>query len=48
MVGYVPRSDNRHISRLLQQGAPVTGQIIQIRPLAPAWKQLKVEVGLGG
>ena len=48
MVGYVPRSDNRHISRLLQQGAPVTGRIIQICPQAPAWKQLKVEVGLGG
>lgn len=46
MLGHVPRSDNRHISRLLQQGAPVTGRIIQIRPQAPAWKQLKVEVGL--
>ena len=27
--------------------APVTGRIIQIRPQGPAWKQLKVEVGLG-
>lgn len=48
MLGHVPRSDNRHISRLLQQGAPVSGRIMRIRPQAPAWNQLKVEVGLGG
>ena len=47
MLGHVPRSDNRHISRLIQQGAPVAGRIMQIRPQAPAWKQLKAEVELG-
>ena len=46
MLGHVPRSDNRHISRLLQQGAPVTCRIKQIRAHAPTWKQLKAEVGL--
>jgi len=39
-LGFIPSGGQ-------QQGAPVNGRIMKIRPQAPAWKQLKVEVGLG-
>lgn len=46
MVGYVPRSDNRHISRLLQQGSLLQCRVIEIRPADAPWHAVRVEVKL--
>lgn len=46
-LGYVPRTDNRHISRLLRQNAPVSCRISAVHPAAPTWQAVRVEVGLG-
>ncbi|GAB1410414.1 hypothetical protein MASR1M90_15680 [Desulfovibrionales bacterium] len=46
-LGYVPRTDNRHISRLLRQNAPVSCRISAVRPEEPTWQAVRVEVGLG-
>ncbi|NOX37314.1 MAG: HIRAN protein [Calditrichaeota bacterium] len=45
-IGYVPRSDNRHISRLLQNGVPLVGRIAGIQPEAPPWQQVQIRVWL--
>lgn len=45
-LGYVPRSDNRHISRLLQQGATVTGEVLEADPSAIVWDMVRVKVFL--
>lgn len=47
-LGYVPRSDNRHISRLLRQGAKLTCRVRDITPHAPTWQMLQVAVGMEG
>jgi hypothetical protein len=44
MLGYVPRSDNRHIHRLLRQGAHVTCRVVGADRKAPSWNQLRVEI----
>ncbi len=46
-LGYVPRSDNRHISRLLQQGIPLQCSIEAVNPDAVPWQQVKVQVRMG-
>ena len=46
MIGYVPRSDNRHLSRLLRQGARLKCQAISVEPDRSPWNGLKVEVSL--
>lgn len=48
MLGYVPRSDNRHISRLLRQGAKLTCRIVEADCQARPWNQVRVEVGFRG
>lgn len=47
-LGYVPRSDNRAIFRLLRQGAKVVGRVEAIRPEEPSWRRVKVSVWLVG
>jgi len=43
-LGYVPRSDNRHISRLLLQGAKLQARVIERKTNADPWQALRVEV----
>jgi len=43
-IGYVPRSDNRHIHRLLRQGARLTCRVVEVNRQAPTWHQVRVEV----
>jgi len=45
-IGYVPRSDNRHISRLLQKGVHLSCEIISLFPDADPWHQVRVAVNL--
>lgn len=43
-IGYVPRTDNKHISRLLRKDFPMLCKIEARDPEAPLWEQLKVAV----
>ncbi len=45
-LGYVPRSDNRHLSRLLRQGATLTCEVAAADPTEVTWQMLKVRVWL--
>ena len=45
-LGYVPRSNNRHISHLLQQGAQLTCEVLETRPEATAWDRVRAGVYL--
>jgi hypothetical protein len=45
-LGYVPRSDNKHISRLLDQGVNMDCRVIEIDPEAGVWNMVRVEVGV--
>ncbi|MDO3377548.1 HIRAN domain-containing protein [Geoalkalibacter halelectricus] len=45
-LGYVPRSDNKHLSRLLRQGARLTCRATRINPQAPPWQTPQVAVGM--
>lgn len=45
-LGYVPRSDNRHLSRLLRQGAKLHGEVLANRSESVHWHMLKVGVEL--
>ena len=44
MIGYVPRSDNRLIHRMLRQGARLTCRVVEVNRQAPPWHQARVEV----
>jgi hypothetical protein len=46
MVGHIPRSDNKHISRLLQQSAELTCKVKEVHPGRETWKMCKVEIYL--
>ncbi len=46
MIGYVPRSDNRHLSRLLRQRAALNCRAIEVRPDGVPWQALRIEVSL--
>jgi hypothetical protein len=48
LIGYVPRSDNKHIFRLLKQGVNLHCEIIDVNPNEVAWKQCRVKVELVG
>jgi hypothetical protein len=43
-LGYVPRSDNKHTSRLLDQGAELECRVVEVDPEAVVWNMVKVEV----
>lgn len=45
-IGYVPRSDNHHLSRLLRRNVPLLCKISKIKPKANPWRQLRVKVWL--
>jgi hypothetical protein len=46
IIGYIPRSDNRHISRLLQQGLNMVCTIREVNPDEDTWHMCKVKVEL--
>lgn len=46
MLGHVPRSDNKHISRLLQQDVSLFCKTIEVNPERETWEMLKVEIWL--
>lgn len=43
-LGYVPRSDNKAISRLLLAGVPLNAQVTALRPDAEPWQRVQVKV----
>ena len=45
-LGYVPRSDNRHLSRLLRQGATVACDVWEADPDATVWEMVQAKVYL--
>ena len=48
MIGHIPRSDNRHIFRLLEQEKDLVCTIREIDPEAVTWQMCKVKVELVG
>tara|TARA_Y100001970_G_C14247421_1_gene869310 strand:+ start:4119 stop:4538 length:420 start_codon:yes stop_codon:yes gene_type:complete len=48
LIGYIPRSDNRHIFRLLEQEKDLVCTIREIDPEAETWQMCKVKVELVG
>jgi len=45
-IGYVPRSENRQLIRLLEQGAELRAHVIRVQPGAESWDVLRVGVRL--
>lgn len=45
-VGYVPRSENRPLVRLLEQGAELRGRIVAVDPGGDRWEAVRVGVSL--
>jgi hypothetical protein len=45
-VGYVPRSNNAVIGRLLAQRAPLLARIVTVDPAVEPWKAVQVAVAL--
>ena len=48
MIGHIPRSDNKHIFRLIEQGKDLVCTIREIDPDAETWQMCKVKVELVG
>ena len=48
MIGHIPRSDNKHIFRLIDQGKDLVCTIRKIDPDAETWQMCKVKVELVG
>ena len=48
MIGHIPRSDNKHIFRLLEQGKDLVCTIREIDPDAETWQMCKVKVEMVG
>lgn len=46
-LGYVPRSDNRPLARLLRQGAPVSARVASVKRDGESWDALRVAVSMG-
>jgi hypothetical protein len=46
MLGHVPRTDNKHISRLLQQNIDLHCRVAQVNPDWETWEMLKVKIYL--
>lgn len=46
LLGYIPRTDNKHLSRLLRQGAALEARITAVHPAASPWEQVRMEVSL--
>jgi hypothetical protein len=45
-VGYIPREQNRTVSELLAQGAPISCSITAVNPAAPVWESVRIEVSI--
>ena len=45
-VGFIPREQNRAVSELLQQGAPLECSITEVAPSAPIWEAVRIQVSL--
>jgi len=45
-VGYVPRSENRPLARLLEQGAELRARIVNVQAKGESWDALRVGVSL--
>ena len=45
-LGYVPHSDNRHLSRLLRQGAKLTCEVLETQPDAAVCDRVRAKVCL--
>jgi hypothetical protein len=43
-LGYVPRSDNKHLSRLLEQNARLACRVVEVDPRGGGWRRVRVEV----
>ena len=48
MIGHIPRSDNKHIFRLIEQGKDLVCTIREIDPDAEIWQMCKVKVEIVG
>ena len=48
MIGHIPRSDNKHIFRLIEQGKDLVCTIREIDPDAETWQMCKVKVEMVG
>ena len=48
MIGHIPRSDNKHIFRLIDQGKDLVCTIRKLDPDAETWQMCKVKVELVG
>jgi hypothetical protein len=48
MIGHIPRSDNKPIFRLIEQGKELVCTIREIDPDVEAWRMCKVKVELVG
>lgn len=46
ILGHVPRTDNKHISRLLQQNVSLFCKVTEVNSGKETWEMLKVEVWL--
>jgi len=45
-IGYLPRTQNQAVSRLLQQGAPVECQIVSVDSAAAPWEAVQIRVSI--
>jgi len=45
-LGYIPKTDNRHISRLIDEGATLDCVVLETEPQSLSWKAVKVGVYL--
>jgi hypothetical protein len=47
-IGYVPRSDNGPVGRMLRHGAPLRARIISVKREGHAWDAVRVAVSMAG
>lgn len=45
-IGYVPRDENRHLSRMLREGLRLVATVTEVRPEAETWEAVRVDVSL--
>jgi hypothetical protein len=45
-VGYIPREQNRTVSELLEQGAPISCTVTAVAPQAALWEAVRIEVSI--
>jgi hypothetical protein len=45
-IGYVPRSDNGPLGRLLAQGAPLRARVLSVRHDGESWDAVRVAVSM--